>query len=414
MISGIKGFNAHQKRVLAGCFIVYFCTYVGRLNMSPTLPQIQATFEGLDSARAGLLQTVFALTYAAGQLGFGYLADRFRPRRMIITGLLGSALSNLLFSLMPSFELLVAMWTLNGAFQSMIWTPIVLCMTGTFDDRERKTASFVMSFTLAAGHLVAWALSLWLSKLLSWRWSYRVPFAVLCLAVVCAFAMLPSGFLGKKPAKDGEKTGGKTSLPFGALAGTGLILLLAGCVLNGFVRDGVNTWAPTILGQSSDSLLPKLAIPCINMLGILLGGYLIRRLTLDARMLSGQMMVAVALAALGAFLLKLSPAWPLCLPLAVMSALLQGTNPLLTSLVPMQYDYSGRVGLVAGLVDSALYVGSAVSAPLAGFVRDRLDWGGVYIMWLIAALACFGLAALSSRQMKAWADSRQTGKNTDD
>ena len=407
MISGIRGFTRHQKKVLAGCFIVYFCTYVGRLNMAPTLSSIQGSFPGLDSASAGLLQTVFALTYAAGQLVFGYLADKFRPRRMIIAGLIGSAASNLLFSFMPSFSLLVGMWTLNGAFQSMIWTPIVLCMTGTFNDTERKTASFVMSFTLAAGHLVAWALSLWLSKVLSWRWSYRVPFAVLCLAVVCALCMLPSGYLGKKrSASDWKK-----SLPLSALAGTGLVVLLIGCVANGFVRDGVNTWAPTILGQRSDSLLPKLAIPCINMLGILLGGYLVRRLMTDVRMLTGQMMVAVALAALGAFLLRSSPAWALCLPLAVMSALLQGTNPLLTSLVPMQYDYSGRVGLVAGLVDSALYVGSALSGPVSGFVRDRMgSWGGVYVMWLIVALACFGLAALSSRQMKAWTQKR---KNAD-
>ncbi|MBR6499065.1 MAG: MFS transporter [Clostridia bacterium] len=408
MISGIKGFTPHQKKVLAGCFIVYFCTYVGRLNMAPTLSSIQESFPGLDSARAGLLQTVFALTYAAGQLVFGYLADKFRPRRMIITGLVGSAASNLLFSFMPTFSLLVGMWTLNGAFQSMIWTPIVLCMTGTFNDTERKTASFVMSFTLAAGHLAAWALSLWLSKVLSWRWSYRVPFGVLCLAVVCALIMLPSGFLGRKQAKGSEKT----SLPIGALAGTGLVVLLTGCVANGFVRDGVNTWAPTILGQSSDSLLPKLAIPCINMLGILLGGYLVRRLRTDVRMLTGQMMVAVALAALGAFLLRFSPAWALCLPLAVMSALLQGTNPLLTSLVPMQYDYSGRVGLVAGLVDSALYVGSALSGPVAGFVRDRMgNWGGVYVMWLAVALACFALAALSSKQMKTWSEKRMNGEN---
>lgn len=407
MISGIKGFTRHQKKVLAGCFIVYFCTYVGRLNMAPTLSSIQESFPGLDSASAGLLQTVFALTYAAGQLVFGYLADKFRPRRMIITGLIGSAASNLLFSFMPSFNLLVGMWTLNGAFQSMIWTPIVLCMTGTFNDTERKTASFVMSFTLAAGHLAAWALSLWLSKVLSWRWSYRVPFAVLCIAVVCAMAMLPNGYLGRKRSA----AAGKKSLPLGALAGTGLVVLLIGCVANGFVRDGVNTWAPTILGQSSDSLLPKLAIPCINMLGILLGGYLVRRLMTDVRMLTGQMMVVVALAALGAFLLKFSPAWALCLPLAVMSALLQGTNPLLTSLVPMQYDYSGRVGLVAGLVDSALYIGSALSGPVSGFVRDRMgNWGGVYVMWLIVSLACFGLAALSSRQMKTWSQKRKNAE----
>ena len=74
----------------------------------------------------------------------------------------------------------------------------------------------------------------------------------------------------------------------------------------------------------------------------------------------------------------------------------------------------GMLCLVAGLVDSALYIGSALSGPVSGFVRDRMgNWGGVYVMWLIVSLACFALAALSSRQMKTWSQ-KQTSAESDE
>ncbi|MBO7384930.1 MAG: MFS transporter [Clostridia bacterium] len=102
MNRGVKSFNGFQKKVLAGCFIVYLCTYIGRLNLSATLDDIILEF-GIDKARGGLLQTVFAAFYAAGQLVFGTLADRFEPKRLMSAGLLGSAACNLAFSFMPSF-----------------------------------------------------------------------------------------------------------------------------------------------------------------------------------------------------------------------------------------------------------------------------------------------------------------------
>ena len=171
------------------------------------------------------------------------------------------------------------------------------------------------------------------------------------------------------------------------------------CIANGFVRDGVITWAPTIIG--TDSKLFSLIIPCINMFGIILGSFLARKARLNIRALVGLMMLCVSVFAL---ILALEPGTNvvlLALALGLISAMLYGTNPLLTTLVPMQYDKLGRVGLVAGLDDSAIYLGSALAGGPTGNIKEQAGtWQGVYVAWLIVSLIGCMLAILSVRALR--------------
>ena len=394
MNSGIKSFDRRQTHILLICFIVYFCAYIGRLNMSATLEDIMAEFTNLTKAASGLLQTVFAVTYAAGQLVFGTLSDRIRPKRLIVTGLAGSAACNVLFSLMKHYELMVAMWTLNGVFQSMIWTPIVLYMAHTFRPEQRKSASFVMSFTLAAGHFAAWGIAIKLSELLSWRYSYRIPALVLLFAAGLALVRLPGGLKGKD---GGSRNVSDERAPLGKLLKTGLVFMLLCCLANGFVRDGVITWAPTIIG--ADSRTAALIIPCINLLGILLGAFLVRRVKFNIRALVGLMMLAVGALSLVLSVFSGAAVFLLALLLGMISALLYGSNPLLTTLVPMQYDKMGRVGLVAGLIDSFIYLGSALAGSVTGWLEQlHGTWRTVYVFWCLAAAVGFVMAMISAKQ----------------
>ena len=391
------GFTKYQTKILTVCFTLYFCAYIGRLNMSATLNRITEAFK-ISDATGGLLQTVFAVSYAAGQLIFGAMSDRFEPKKLIVTGILGSACANVAFSFMNSFALLTVVWTVNGIFQSMIWTPIVLFMAYAFEEEKRGSASFVMSFTLAAGHLGAWALAMWLAKAFSWQLSYRVPGLVLACAAGLAIFALPSKIRTDK-APSGEKSLLKPKQPLSALAGTGLVFLLLCCAVNGFVRDGVITWAPTILGSNADSMLFSLVIPVINLMGILLGAYLVRRVKGKIRKLCGLMMGVVAIPAFIAFACESNSVILLALLLGIMSAILYGTNPLLTTLVPMEYDRFGRVGLAAGLCDCFIYLGSSLSGTLTGKAHDLAGtWKYVYLVWAIVSVAGCVLGVLSSRK----------------
>ena len=389
--AGIKSFDRAQTKILLVCFIIYFCAYIGRLNLSATLEDIMMAFPAINDAQAGLLQTVFAITYAIGQLTFGFLADKLSPRSMLLTGLAGSALCNLLFSFMRSYYLLLLIWTANGVFQAMLWTPIVICIACAFRQEQRESVSFVMSFTLVAGHFAAWALAISLSRVLSWRWSYRLPAIILSLAAALGWFSLPKGLRSTaRHAAEAENA------PLKDLIGTGIVLMLLCCIANGFVRDSVIGWAPTIIG--ADSKLFSLIIPCINLFGILLGAFLVRKMRVNIRALTSVMMLLVGIFALALALKPQTNVVMLALLLGLISALLYGTNPLVTTLVPMQYDALGRLGLVAGLNDSAIYLGSAMAGSLTGLIRRQgSTWQGVYYAWLIVTVAGGLFALVSSK-----------------
>lgn len=58
-------FTRGQKAVLRGMVLAYTAAYLNRLNLGAALQSITAAFE-LTDAGAGLLQSAFAIVYAAG------------------------------------------------------------------------------------------------------------------------------------------------------------------------------------------------------------------------------------------------------------------------------------------------------------------------------------------------------------
>ena len=68
------------------CCLVYFVSYLTRLNYAACLAEIQRSL-GISKSLAGLPVTGCFITYGIGQLLCGFLGDRFHPRNMIFTGL---------------------------------------------------------------------------------------------------------------------------------------------------------------------------------------------------------------------------------------------------------------------------------------------------------------------------------------
>ncbi|MBR3928745.1 MAG: MFS transporter [Clostridia bacterium] len=392
-------FSRMQMQILSACFIVYFCAYIGRLNLSASLDSIMRDMKVLETA-GGTLQTVFAIVYAAGQFVFGAIVDRLSPKKMIITGLLGSALSNVLFSIAQSFTLLCVLWALNGAFQAMLWTPIVRTIALNFTGKRRQRASFTMSFTLAGGHLAAWGLAVKIRQLVGWRQAFMIPCFVLMFAAAIAFFLLPNADRNKtsKDTEKAQKAGApKASVRF--LFTTGLLFVLVSAVTNGFLRDGVITWGPTILGMEEGMF--TLIIPLINLFAILAGATIVRAFNTRVRSIAGFMMAFCLIPSILLYSFSASPVWALALMLGLMSAILYGSNTLYTALMPMEYDKSGRVGLVAGLIDSFIYVGSALAGTLTGFMRETMgSWKGVYAVWIFASILGAACMLISVRGAK--------------
>lgn len=398
----MKRYTKTELRLLIACFSAYTAAYISRCNLSPSLDAIAVTF-GLTAAQVGLLPTCFAIPYAAGQIISGMLADRFPAPRLMLIGLLGSAAVNAAFSFCPFFPLLVALWFINGLFQSMIWTPIMRVLAFHFRDSVRDHAAFFMSLTLIFGYLLAWALSGMLTSLLSWRIAFLVS------ALVTAAVAIPSVFSMRGAAeatlqaRPGEQTGAQAPLRQ-LLFGTNLMLLMVCCFANGYVRDSITYWAAKLLMDTQGIDLSSavgiiLIIPCVNFFGIRLGKTAYQRTGNNLYLSSGILFAVCAV-----LCAVLSPvarrSFVGCIAVLVLiSAMSYGLNPLLTTLMPMLYCRLNRVALAAGILDAMIYVGSAFSGFFAGFLSDRFGWSAVFLSWAVLSLA--GVLSLEAARRKA-------------
>ena len=76
-------FTRAQRRIFLGCLIAYGGAYLSRYNIAVALPDILAKLS-LTDAQGGVLTTVFAIVYAAGQFVNGNLVDRVRWDRGVV------------------------------------------------------------------------------------------------------------------------------------------------------------------------------------------------------------------------------------------------------------------------------------------------------------------------------------------
>lgn len=400
-----KRFSPLQNHVIIACMMLYSTAYLNRLNLSAALGSVMESLS-LSATRAGILPSAFAITYAAGQMMNGALVDRLNPVRHMITGLLCSAACNLLMAVSGSFEMLLVLCLLNGVFQSMLWTPVVRLIAMHFQQEQRPRANILISITLIIGHLGAWAISGYMSGILNWRASFAVP-AVLVIPVV-----LIAGWLLRdvkvEAASAAPKTAREADASIRSALGmywvSGFVLMLVVSVLFGFVRDSIRTWAPQILGEISGDAMSattlSLVIPLINAIGMM-GSYVLQRMP----SLRNRRIVSLLMTAGMAFCALLCGAKSVALCALLMGcacACMSGVEPLMTTLIPMEYEREKLIGLSAGLMDSLIYVGSALAGVVAGFIRESMGLNALFLSWAAAAVIAALLAVTADGMLKRY------------
>ena len=142
----------------------------------------------------------------------------------------------------------------------MIWTPVVKLISEYFSGEKRDRASFIMSITVILGHFAAWGISGLTAAYLGIKTSFIIPAFIMTAAAVYSIIVLcfkkknktqtlisdSKTEVSAQPVK--PMTVGKT------LSSTGMIALLICCICNGFVRDSIVTWTPTVLASVSSSV----------------------------------------------------------------------------------------------------------------------------------------------------------------
>ena len=156
------------------CCLVYFVSYLTRLNYAACLAEVQRSLN-ISKSLAGLPVTGCFITYGIGQLLCGFMGDRFHPRDMIFTGLTATSVCNLLAALFPRIEVIIPIWCFNGFFQSMLWPPLVRVMAEGLDEEHYKKCCVQVSVASSAGMIAVYVLAPVCIFISGWRLAFIFP-----------------------------------------------------------------------------------------------------------------------------------------------------------------------------------------------------------------------------------------------
>lgn len=388
------------------CAVVYMVSYLSRLSFSAVMVEMIVT-EGFDKALIAIPLTALSVTYGLGQIIFGWLGDKVKPENLIFTGLLVSAAMNFLIPFISfSIVLMTAAWCVNGFAQAMMWPPMVKILTACLDEWEfRKTVVYV-GWGSSVGTIIIYLFAPVSIALINWKavFFFAAGFAVIFAAVWRGFI-----YRAEVAAKGGREIADKASVkveakPFDRFAALLLIFIILSVTMQGILRDGIANWMPTYITEvfkveSTISILTGIALPIFSMFIMWFSAFVYRKWIKNESLCAAMFFLVCALSIGMLSIFSATGAVLSVSMLMVANAATHGVNLMYTSMVVPRFSRYGKTSFVTGLINSATYVGSAISTLGVAYISEIFGWSGTIISWLIVSVLGIALTLVSVKYL---------------
>jgi FSR family fosmidomycin resistance protein-like MFS transporter len=339
----------------------------------------------LSLAAAGTLQMCFTLANAVAQLGFGHLADRWRPRALVILGPIIAVSTLSLMGLASSPWMLGVILVVGGLGAAAFHPPAAALV----HQLGRARTGFAMSFYITGGSL-GFALGPLLFAPFAERYGLRWT-AVLMLPGLALLAfMLPRVPPIKSLRDRGSRSGFRALLPYRKP----LTLLYFVVVTRTLTALSFATFMPVMLTRRGMSLTDAGIAIGVYFLASSVGGFLGGAVA-DRWGPRTLMLWSLVLAVPFLVFAPMHSGWTFVALVSVGGFLLQVT-------LPVTVTFGQMIAPTSGATISSLMMGFAwgtggLSAPLVGMLADRVGLEralvAVAFMPLLSALLAVPLPA---------------------
>ncbi len=399
------------QRLALLCSVIYLSGYLSRVNFAAVTVAILSE-TGWEKTAISSVTTALFIFYGIGQIISGWLGDRFPPERIVSTGLLTSAVMNLIIPHCSSIPQMTVVWAVNGLAQAMLWPPIVRILSAGCHKKEYQSATVVVSWGSSLGTILVFLLASASTATIGWRPVFRIGAAAAVGALILWIVVyskieaysnseknLSSEHPGERDPQNGAPEGVRTKMPRALL--TTLCAIFMAVVILGALRDSISAWLPNYIAEtfalsSSSALLTSVIMPIFTTLTypVVLSYY--------RRFFSSELNCAATIYALSAlaslllfFFSDINPIISVLL-LSLISACMHGANFLIIGLVPKKFDKFGNVATISGLINSFVYAGSSLSIWGIAAIAQSSGWLATIIVWGVLALAgaiiCFSVS----------------------
>ncbi len=418
-----RGLNRRRLAVWQGLtiallFIGYAGYYLCRSDFSVSLPLIidELASKGITPAEArirlGAIASFGVLAYAIGKFFLGGAADFLGGRRNFLTGMAGSILFTLLFSLAGGMPLFTVAWIGNRLLQSTGWAGMVKITSRWFSYSSYGAVMGAVSLSYLFGDAAARQfMGVLIRHGFGWRGVFQAAAGTLLVIFVLNLLLLresrkqigveepevnPANLFG--PAGDNPAPSGLKDL-LGPLFRSPAFWVV--CVLSlgtTLVRETFNTWTPTYLNQVAGYSKAHAAemsalFPLFGGLSVLLSGFLSDRLGRGGRaaiIFYGLLGSTAALFALASLRMGVARDLPAYL-VGLIGFMLIGPYSYLAGAIAL--DFGGKHGSAtsSGIIDGVGYLGGVLAGDSMARISVLFGWKGAFLVLagtsLLSALA---------------------------
>ncbi len=396
-------YRTRRLQVLVASMVGYGLFYFCRNDLSMALEPLQKSL-GLKNEEAGRIGSYFFISYGLCKFTTGLLADRANPRTLMVTGLLLSAACNVAFGLSSSLGVLLALWTLNGIFQSAGAPASAKVIAVWFSAGERGAKTGIWNISHQGGGGLVLLFAGFCADRFGWRGAMIVPALV---ALGGALVVMP--FLHDRPESQGlppievfskeassSEDEGRSflSLFFEKILFNPRVWVIAlASLCTYYVRYGALVWIPKYLkevrGMSSlnagawASLLELIGIP-----GALLCGWLSDRAGARRAPVVLASLLLLALSVYGCYRVPPGHPWLDLGFLAAIGFFTYGPQMLLAGVAPVDMSQKRVAAAAVGFTGLMSYVGASASSYVTGRLLPDTgrNWEPAFDSWAVAAV----------------------------
>ena len=385
--------------------LTYAFLYFGRYNLSALAGELDVA-KLLSKADFNAIDGYGAWVYGIAFLLNGPLTDRFGGRATMLVATVGSALSNVGMALAVQKatggdvsglkQSLVLLNATNMYFQSFGAVSIVKVNAPWFHVRERGVLGGLFGVLISLGLYFSYDWSLAIGRALGFSMAFWVPAAVLAL-----FAFVTAAFVRDSPSTagfadfdTGDASSGEGNAPEGLVAVLKKMfsqrviwIVVAVEFCSGFLRQAVmkqyRLYAKGVGGADSFVYENWGMLLCVaGILGGVFAGFISDHVFQSRRgPVSSVLYAGLALGAGVAFFALGSPV--LGWAVVFMSLCVIGVHGMLSGTASMDFGGKKNAGVVTGIIDGFVYLGTGAQAFLYGATLPKGDLAKDPAAWKI-------------------------------
>lgn len=394
-----KKFKKYAWLTLLSFGFTYLFFYNGRQNINLVMPLMKEAFAS-DLGTIGVVSSALFWCYAFGQLVSGRLGSRFGYKKLMVFGVVASAILNVVISFQNNLWVIAVLWGLNGFCQAMVWSNGLGVINNWWPKEKRGFASGLATAFSGVAQAVTYLIVTYCIALnpdWGWRAGFRypiVPMVLILVAFILFFKETPKS-IGLEPFKEEnaelEQKGSELEqkiknkgflYPYKLLFSEPKVILF--CLISaiaGIGRYGLLTWIPTYFTESlgfelKNDMFTYIVLPLGQACAMFVFPFITDKIFKGKREPMLILASVIAFAGLICF-----PLFTTKLPATIMLFVV-GVFSMVTGVIwAIAGDMGGKAlsSTVVGVLDWAVYMGAAIQASVFGFMQQTFGWSAIFI-----------------------------------